>query len=53
MTEGMEAVLSCGDVVDEWGPVVPSEKRPEILMTRCSKCQGQWRRLVEIRPKTT
>lgn len=50
----MEAEMSCGDVVYEWADKqapAPGAKHPEIHMSPCSGCNGQWRRVVEIRPR--
>lgn len=47
---GYEAVMSCGDVVDEWDPPQTETRRPDIHMSKCKGCAGKWRRVVEIRP---
>lgn len=51
---GLEAEMSCGDVVTAWAdrqPPAPGARHPEIHLSPCSGCRGQWRRVVEIRPR--
>lgn len=48
---GLEAELSCGDVVTAWDEPRRSELHPEVETVPCTGCRGTWRRVVEIRER--